>query len=659
MLESAKDYMELGDNPSAEEALSLLRSKYAASPEADEAQFQLAQVKADEGMLGSAIDNLNAYGKRHPELTSYTNLLVARYQQQRGKTDAALKLASAVSNGDVADRTKVDALEMMRGIQKARSDWSAYLESTNRLLELATIPAYRAALIYERSSTQLKLGQKDAALVGLRTIVSEYPDSGYASNALSDIAKLTKDDPESPTNLGLIQYDEGKYQLAMQTFNSALTTNPNDAKAWYYRAMSKLYAGDSWSAAVELKEMARRYPNSSYAPQGLYKAGRIYEENSALDEARTTYESLIQVTPTSAEAVSARLRLGIILFEKSDYQGVLNVLMPIRGPSESRAQASFWAGKAYQKLGNTNKATQAWNDARGADPYGYYGLRAAQMLSGAEPTTAQNPATTLSADASSSSRDELTRWFTLNRTTDAAARSAVQQDPEFQRMSALYEIGLSTEADWEMSALAGKFEEDPASLAALGELLIDGSQYNAAYRVGIKLQLVADNAGTHLPILLQRLAYPIAYPELVQGQANIRGIDPFLFLALVRQESGYDPTVTSPADARGLAQIIPDTAAGMAGPLGLTNWSADELYRPAVAVQFGMAFLSDRLANYDGQILPALAGYNAGDGNVSNWLTNGQLGDPDVFVESIPFPETHDYVKIVFANFLNYLRLYR
>ncbi len=281
------------------------------------------------------------------------------------------------------------------------------------------------------------------------------------------------------------------------------------------------------------------------------------------------------------------------------------------------------------------------------------------MLSGAEPTTAHNPQTTLSADASSSSREELAHWFALFGTTDVAARSVVRRDPEFQRMSALYELGLSTEADWEMSTLANKFEDVPTSLAALGELLNEGSQYNAAYRIGIKLQIVADNAGTHLPILLQRLAYPIAYPELVQGQANIRGVDPLLFLALVRQESGYDPTVTSSADARGLAQIIPDTAAGMAGQLGMTDWSADELYRPAVAVQFGTAFLSDRLANYDGQILAALAGYNAGDGNVSKWLTNGQLGDPDVFVESIPFPETHDYVKIVFANYLNYLRLYR
>ncbi len=659
LLESAKDYVALGDNTSANEAITELRSRYPKSAEADEAQFQLGQVEASEGKFNKAVDDIQAYGIRHPELSAYTNLLIAKYQQQRGKSAEALKLASVVASSEVADRTRVDALELMRTIQKSGGDWPAYLDATNRLLALATIPSYRAELIYERSSAQLKLGQRDNALIGLRTVVSQFPDSGYASNAVSDLAKLSIDDPIGPTDLGLIQYDEGNYQLAMQTLNGARAGDSNDAMAWYYRAMSRLYAGDSWTAAVELKEMTQRYPNSSYTPEGLYTSGRIYEENGALDQARAAYESLVQVAPSSVEAVNGRLRLGIILFEQGEYQGVVTALGPIHGGAESRAQASFWAGKAYEKLGNLNKATQAWDDAQQADPYGYYGLRAAQMLSGEEPTTNQHPTTSLSAAASTSAIAEISSWFELNGTTEAAARSAIQQNRDYQRMSALYELGLETQGDWEMSALADKLNRDPASLAALGELLDESGQYNAAYRVGIKLQIVADNAGTHLPLLLQRLAYPIAYPELVQGQANIRTIDPFLFLALIRQESGYDPTVTSSADARGLAQVLPDTAAGMAKSLNVSDWSADELYRPATAVQFGMVFLSDRLTTYDGQILPALAGYNAGDGNVANWLTNGQVGDPDLFVERIPFPETHDYVKIVFANYLNYLRLYR
>ncbi|MGA7669518.1 MAG: transglycosylase SLT domain-containing protein [Nitrolancea sp.] len=659
LLESAKDHMALGDDSSAEETLKLLRKRYPKSSEADEAQFQLGQVEAAKGALSSAVENVQAYGKRHPLLSDYSALLAAKYQQQRGKSDAALSLASSVVVSDVADRTKVEALELMRDIQKSRNDWSAYLDSTNRLLSLATISAYRAELVYERSSAQLKLGQKDQAIAGLRMVVTEYPDSGYASNAVNDLVKLATGSPTPPSSLGLIQYDEGNYQLAMQTFNGVLGTDKNDSESWYYRAMSKLYAGDSWSAAVELKEMVQRYPTSSFTLKGLYTSGRIYEENGSLDDARSSYEALIQLSSHSVEATNARLRLGIILFEQSDYQGVVNTLRPVFGPSDARSQASFWEGKAYQKIGDMEKAKRAWTDATNADPYGYYGLRANQMLLGSQPVIDEQPNSNLSTSSSPTAQNELADWFALVGSSDQDARASLEQDPGYQRMSALYELGLDTEGDWEMSSLADKYDGSPASLAALGELLRDSGQYNATYRVGIKLQIVADNAGTHLPMMLQRLAYPIAYPELVQGQSNIRGVDPYLFLALVRQESGYDPTVTSSADAIGLAQIIPSTAAGMAGPLGVNNWSANMLYRPTIAVQFGVSFLSDRLATYNRQILPALAAYNAGEGNVAGWLTSGQVGDPDLFMERIPFPETHDYVKIVFANYLNYLRLYR
>jgi len=405
--------------------------------------------------------------------------------------------------------------------------------------------------------------------------------------------------------------------------------------------------------------MSQRFPSSALTSQALYTAGRIYEENDSLDEGRAAYETLIQRFPHSVEATGARLRLGIILYEKNDFQGVIKVLSPVLSPAESRSQSSFWEGKAYQQLGERDKATQLWSDARNSDPAGYYGLRANEMLAGGQPVVDDQPNLTLSGNSTSTEQTELADWFALYATTQQAARMSVQQDPDFQRMFALYQIGMATEGDWEMSGLADKYGSSPPMLAELGELLIEDGEYNAAYRVGINLQIVSDNAGTHLPVILQRIAYPLAYPELVQGQANIRHVDPFLFLALVRQESGYDPTVTSSADARGLAQVVPQTAAGMAGSMGVKDWNADDLFRPNFAVQFGMAYLSDRLATYDGQILPALAAYNAGEGNVANWLTDGKIGDPDLFMERISFPETHDYVKIVFANYLNYLRLYR
>ncbi len=659
LLETAKDQIALGETADAANALKHIREKYPTTPAADEAQFQLSQVEASQRKWSQAIADLQAYGKRHPEIGSYVNLLLAQYEQDRGKQSEALALATDVANSSAIPRTRVAALETMRAIEKKQNHDAAYLKSTNELLSLASIESYRAELTYERAGSELRLGQRDAALGDLKTIVQQFPDSGYAINAINDLDKLVGTSVVSQQQRGLIDYYRGDYSSALQIFAAELSAHPGNDAAWYYRAMARLKNGDGWTAAVELAAMANRFPNSSLTPTGLYTAGRLYEENNDLTAARNTYQALIQRAPHSVESTNGRLRLGFVLFEQGDFTGAINALAPVHGDGPSQAQASYWEGKAYTKLGQVDQAKRAWTNAAEADPTGFYGLRAGQVLAGTGPTAVAVDSPSLDLPLSTSQQKQVDDWFTSQDTSLASATSAVESDAGYQRMTLLYQLGLNADADWEMSALADQLSNSPAQLAAMGKLLDESGHYNEAYRVGLRLQVVADNSGTHLPDGLQRQAYPLAYPQLVEEQAAARKIDPLLFLALVRQESSYDPTVTSSANARGLAQVVPSTGAQIASSLGVQGWTADDLYRPVIGVEFGTVFLADRINKYGGQIYPALAGYNAGDGNVANWTSKTGIGDPDVFVERIPFAETHTYVKIVYANYLNYLRLYR
>ncbi len=659
LLETAKNDMAIGNNGSAMDVLKELRRKYPESLESDEAQFHLATLEAARGNLSAAISDLKAYENRHVEIAPYIDLLIAGYQERRGDLNTALTLARSVAASGVVSRTKVDALEKMREIQQKKKDEAGYLETTSRLLALATIPSYRAQLIYQRAASELKLGQKDAAFADMRTVVQKYPESSYATNAANDLTTLVGTSSVTDQQRGLIAYLNGNYQSAAETFQAILSSNPDSDIAWYYRAISVLHSGDSWTAAIALNSMADRFPNSSLTPQALYTAGKLFEEDSDFKDARSAYEAIIDLAPQSSQATQGRLRLGIILYESGEYQKSITILSPIHGTSATQAQSSFWEGKAFQQLGESTKATQAWMNAATVDPTGFYGLLANQLLGGGTPVAPDQPATAITSTLSEDDSSALSTWFGTQGTTEAAAQVQVDHDSDYKRMDLLFELGLSTQAEWEMNGLADKFGDNPPLLAALGEMLAMSGRYNASYRVGIRLQIVSDNNGLGLPKALQRLAYPIAYPELVQNQATLRQVDPYLFLALVRQESGYDPTVTSSADARGLAQVVPATAAEIASGLRITNWNADMLYRPYIAIRFGTVFLSDRLRKYNGQIFPALAGYNAGDGNVAQWTSTGGIGDTDVFVERIPFPETHDYVMIVYANYLNYLRLYR
>ncbi len=659
LLEIAKDQVALGDTGDAYDTLHRIRTRFAQSAAGDEAQFHLSQLEASRGDLAAAITDLQAYRSRHPEITGYIDLLIAKDQQQRGRLSDALKTAESVAASDLIDRARVEALEQMRTIQKIQKNDAAYLDATDQLLRLATIPAYRSELRYQRASAELRLGQKDAALADLRTVLSEYPDSGYAQNAIADLRKLAGANAVSDEQQALVAYDGGDYQSASVSFNHLVTADPANGRAWYYLAMSKLRNGDSWTAAVELKSMADRYPSSPFTPGALFTAGQLFEDEDDPDAALSVYQILIDKFGTSVEATNGRVRAGLILYQRGNFAAAINQFVAVRGSGSVSAEASFWEGKSFQQSGNSDRAKQAWTHASEADPTGFFGLRSAQLLNNENPITVKDPVTSLAVPLTPADAADLTSWYANYGTTVEAAQASVQQDPGFQRMNLLFDLGLSTQADWEMSALSDTYTSNPTLLGTFGDLLAGNGHYNEAFRVGLRLQSVADDSGMRLPRAMQRLAFPLAYPSLIETQASAHNVDPFLFLALIRQESGYDPSATSASDARGLAQVIPSTGKGLAQALRTGDFNADMLYRPAIAVQFGALYLADQLSHYNGQIYPALAGYNAGDGNVDKWLTGKNLRDPDLFVETIPFPETHDYVQIVYANFLNYIRIYR
>jgi soluble lytic murein transglycosylase len=134
-------------------------------------------------------------------------------------------------------------------------------------------------------------------------------------------------------------------------------------------------------------------------------------------------------------------------------------------------------------------------------------------------------------------------------------------------------------------------------------------------------------------------------------------MDPLLVLALMRQESSFDPRAHSNAQAMGLMQVTPPTARSIAARLGRDDFALNDLYKPHVSVEFGTWFLGQVFREFDGRPFPALAAYNAGGGNVSRWIAR-YGDDPDVLVELVPFTETRSYLRIVYENYAQYRRLY-
>ena len=146
-----------------------------------------------------------------------------------------------------------------------------------------------------------------------------------------------------------------------------------------------------------------------------------------------------------------------------------------------------------------------------------------------------------------------------------------------------------------------------------------------------------------------RLRFPLHHAGLIRREARKHGLEPSLVAALTRAESAFLPEARSHADARGLMQLLPATAEGVARRLGLPWNGAGSLYRPEVNVPLGTAYLAQRIDDNGGLAYRAIAAYNAGQGAVQRWLAARPNLPADYWIETIPFKETRDYVPRVLA----------
>ncbi len=117
-----------------------------------------------------------------------------------------------------------------------------------------------------------------------------------------------------------------------------------------------------------------------------------------------------------------------------------------------------------------------------------------------------------------------------------------------------------------------------------------------------------------LPRIFAEIRYPLAYEDIIIKEARDHDLDPFLVAAVIYAESHYNPQATSPVGARGLMQLMPLTAAGIARRIGDTGFTIDRLYDPALNIKYGTYHLQGLMGRYAGDVAPAIVAYNGGGG---------------------------------------------
>ena len=179
--------------------------------------------------------------------------------------------------------------------------------------------------------------------------------------------------------------------------------------------------------------------------------------------------------------------------------------------------------------------------------------------------------------------------------------------------------------------------------------------YRAAPLTVVLIFGLVSFAFTFAPSLLFKSMYPLRYEDEITASASAHGVDPYLVAAVIRSESSWDPEASSHQGARGLMQLMPETAQDMVskGLVDGKRYSYENHEDPAINIEYGCAYLSYLLTYFNGATDRAIAAYNAGMGNVDGWAKQDKL-----LHNAITFPETQAYLVRVNMAKARYQELY-
>jgi len=451
---------------------------------------------------------------------------------------------------------------------------------------------------------------------------------GGGADARLEVERALRQGDSSAATLvlaGELLAGAGRYRDAERAYRAATRDSALGALAIYRRARILARLGDA-GATQALSAFAQSFPADTAAPTALYVLGDMLADRGQWAEAARWFDELIARYPADLRASLARFRLAAQALRDSLRDSASALFRAeVAAGAPQRMSAHFWLGKLALLSGDSAGARAAWLTLAREDSVGYYGLRARREVNLPPLRFAAAPAPAPSAAIAAS----------------------------LGRVDTLLLAGLDTAAQAEVRTILGRApQQDVDALLAWSDGLARRGFGPAAVRLGWQAALKAPND----PRVL-RAIFPWPNRRAVEGEAAEFGVDPLLLVAIVRQESVFDAEALSPAGARGLAQLLPGTAALTARGLDVTFYP-EWITVPDLNLHLGAAHLQELLERFPGRVDAAVAAYNAGTAPVTRWLARPGADDPDQFIESIPYQETRGYVRSVLRNRDLYRALY-
>jgi soluble lytic murein transglycosylase len=461
-------------------------------------------------------------------------------------------------------------------------------------------------------------------------VANAYRRTGDAEMALQALRQLAEAGDSSGATLrriGDLLSGSGKTREAVDVYARAATRGGADGMlAAYRRARALSRVGRAAEGYAALAEFADRYPGHANAPLTLYLVASWHGRSGRASTADSVYVTVSQRWPTATYAGRARMALASSALARGDTAGAIGWYRAEveSGTTETRA-ARFFLAQLQAASGDTASALVVWTRLATVDSLGYYGT----IARGAAGITEPN--------------------FAVRGERRAMPAVAVT----LRRLDLLTEASLREEADEVVQRQMARREMPADEALALAEGLIDRGWVQEGVTLGWRASRLRTLNDEHV----LRVVFPWPLRALIEEEAAEHDVDPHLLAALIRQESNFRPQVVSRAGARGLMQLMPATARGLARRHGI-EWDPRLLTTAGANLHLGAAHLAALLRMYDGDVIAALAAYNAGGTPVARWLRYPEAKDPARFVERIPYVETRGYLRSVLRNWSLYRGLY-
>ncbi|WP_165831975.1 transglycosylase SLT domain-containing protein [Aliidiomarina sp. B3213] len=419
---------------------------------------------------------------------------------------------------------------------------------------------------------------------------------------------LTRQLPQNSRYLGELYRRVEVNPLTLMRFADFPNNDPREQDI-VVAGMKRLIWRDTDKAAEAWQHFQTIFP---FAPETQWDMSERFGITLAVrnEEGALTWFNRVPASKLSESGLQWFLA-SLLRAERFDH--VVMFINSLPAEQQEKAQWQYWRGRALAELDFHEDSEAVWQVL--AQERNYYGFLASAQL-GIAPSLAHVPLT-----------------------YEPSAMATLKEQPSVKRAFELFAIGRSLQArrEWNMLGYRGTYDEQVLSSIA-------------AHEAGWHDQAIFGLAHTGQFNDVEK-RFPLAYMSLISSHANSHDLDPAWVFALARRESAFRPDAISRVGARGLLQVMPDTANYVSrrtpGP-NLGRVSNYRLMQPEENVKIATRYMSDLMRRTGNHWVIATAAYNAGLNRVEEWLPESPMPF-DIWVETIPYEETRDYVKNVLA----------